>query len=224
MSAPEQAERDELHLGPSHPDRGSPLARWALTDPFARGLLITAALLAVLAVVLANAAANTQPRRHTERIVDSSVPIARSVDAAGCPVGAHCTVLLSAPTALPAAVRRVFGPARIGIFRGSQTVDTATHRLYVATLSATVRYGVVDVYAACIPDAPAVAARSQRLASSHTDLSGDTVIDSQRFVDVVPGDRGCSVVVDLESTRSTATAMAQLTHQLAADPAVQVHQ
>lgn len=222
MTGPEPAERttgpvDEVHAGRNV---ASVSERWQTTGRETRCALVVAVAVAAITAALCIALAHAQPRQATRTAADPALTVSQTVDATGCPIGVSCTVVTTAAATLVSALRRTFG-GTVVVQGGSQT--TSGPRVYAWQLLASVRVGAVAVFAQCVPGASAVPGSASTTVFGHDDLSGNRRVDYRRSFVVVAGDRGCSVVVEIDASDS-GDGTFDLARQLASDPTVQVHQ
>lgn len=191
---------------------------WRETPTRRRVLLLVAAALLAIAVVLLAAAANTSSR-STVRIVQSTAPLASTVDATGCPVDVRCQVTGTATPELTEALTHRFPNAVI--LSGSRTVD-ARGLAYRSSVAASLGHdGVLELAAQCDPGAPQGRRYQMRNAVSHLDLAGNEVVDERTVTTVVPGPDGCTVSVQLRTTTDSAQLLAAA-GRLADDAKVQL--
>ena len=196
-------------------------ARWAATATWRRLAVAAAVVVAATAVVVGVVAARAGPIHRTTTVVDPGPPAAVTVDAAGCPVTAECTISAWPPTQLQGALLRAFPGARV--LAGQRTAAASgPGRIYHAAIVGALSGGVViSASAQCVPQGASITEQTVRSANTSLDLAGNTVVHARQLSAIVPGAAGCSVYVYLDSpggeTKWQAAAIS-----LAHDPAAQV--
>jgi hypothetical protein len=174
-------------------------ARWAATPTWRRLALVAAVVIAATAVVVGVVAARAGPIHRTRTVVDPGPPAAITVDAAGCPVTAECTISAWPPTQLQAALLRAFPGARV--LAGQRTAAASgPGRIYHTAIVGTLSGGVViSATAQCVPRGASITEQTVRSANTSLDLAGNTVVHARQLSASVPGAAGCSVHVYLDS-------------------------
>jgi hypothetical protein len=174
-------------------------ARWAATPTWRRLALVAAVVIAATAVVVGVVAAPAGPIHRTRTVVDPGPPAAITVDAAGCPVTAECTISAWPPTQLQAALLRAFPGARV--LAGQRTAAASgPGRIYHTAIVGTLSGGVViSATAQCVPRGASITEQTVRSANTSLDLAGNTVVHARQLSASVPGAAGCSVHVYLDS-------------------------
>ncbi len=203
-------------LGPQ--DR-PPRPSWDATDPRGRRLLTAAAVLTALAILVAVQAGRLSRTHELRRV---SGPLVATVDAAGCPVGMACTSGSSAPPVLLAAVLRYLPASRIdSVTTVSDSADAKPYRVSLiarepggASLSLTAQ----RLPGAPLNDPPYLGSSDQ----SHSDLAGNTVVDTHLLRAVTPGRPGCSAGLTLSYHASEQADLDRAATELARDPAIQL--
>ncbi|MGI8881698.1 MAG: hypothetical protein ACR2KJ_14580 [Jatrophihabitans sp.] len=207
---------DEVRSGR---DVASARERWQATGSATKWTARAAAAVLLLTAAVCLVLPHSHPRHATRTAPDPALTVGRTVDATGCPIGVSCTVDPTPSTVLVAAVRRTFG-GKVVVLDGSQTMSGS--RVYSWQLMASVRVGTVAVSAQCVPGASVVPASASTTVFGHDDLSGNRRVDYRRSYVVVAGDRGCSVVVQVDASDS-GDGTFDLARQVAGEPVVQGH-
>lgn len=163
---------------------------WAATTTAGRALLVAAAVLAVLAVLVLVQSVRL-PRQHRVRQLPG--PVTAAVDAAGCPVGARCRIGSTAPPAMLAALQEAFPQARVT--SALAVYDAADGRPFRVTVTADIESaGVLTLLAQRLPGAPANDPEFVGVSDrTHTDLSGNQVVQSRLVRVLAPGRPGYSL-------------------------------
>lgn len=172
-------------------------ARWQVTDPRTRLVLIAGIVLTVAAALftaLAIQARHPTVMRHVERRPAAPATL---TDPDGCPAGGACQVVLDPPDALSAAFGHWFPGGQVRT--GSRTADAATGRLYRATLVGVVSGATVRLASQCVPGGSRPEANVDQTENASLDLAGDYIVHSVRIVITQPGPAGCSAVVVLDA-------------------------
>jgi hypothetical protein len=183
-----------------------------------RVLLVLAAALLLVAVLLTVQGLRRHPQ-HQIRLVAG--PPAAAVDPAGCPIGARCRAGATAPPAMLGAILRVFPNSQVAGVTGVS--DAATGRPFRVVVRVQLDPSATLILTAQrLPGGPsndpAIAESSVR---SHTDLSGNLLIDSTEQRLISAGKPGCSVSIEVTAPPDYRF-LDPLTQRLSADPAVQL--
>jgi hypothetical protein len=183
-----------------------------------RALLGLAAALALVAVLLTVQGLRRHPQHRVSLVAG---PPAVAVDPAGCPIGAGCRAGATAPPAMLAAIFRVFPNGVLaGVTGVSEAATGRPFRVVVRVLldpSATLTLTAQRLPGGPSND-PAIAESSIR---SHTDLSGNLLIDSTEQRLISAGRPGCSVSIEVTAPPDYRF-LDPLAQRLSADPAVQL--
>lgn len=193
--------------------------RWSATSPAARRLLTAAAILAAVALALAELAIHAHLRHRTRTVVAPPARATATTDAAGCPVGVSCTISSAAVPAVAAAVRAAFPGA--AVLSTVSTLDAATGRVYRRMVVAESATATVTVSAQCVPGAGSVRRQVLRGAQTFDELDGSSFVLSQTVQVVTPGRQGCSASVGADTGKAGRAATTGAL-RLSADPVVQL--
>lgn len=171
----EIAPSDAVAPPPEHPQQ--PVA--AFRDGPARLAVVVAVVALVLAVVAL--AVRSRTDTTTEHL---PAPVARGVDASGCPIGGSCEVSGDPDPPLTELIER--SVPSLNAIVSESVGDVPTTLTYRTTVVALQRGGgTITVYAQCVPRGTPVPPRADPLPAVGP---ADAAI-------VVPGERGCSVAV-----------------------------
>jgi hypothetical protein len=183
-----------------------------------RALLGLAAVLLLVAVVLTVQGLRRHPQHLTQLVAG---PPAAAVDPAGCPIGARCRAGATAPPTMLAAISRVFPNSRLAGVTGVS--DAATGRPFRVVVRVLLDpHATLTLTTQRLPGGPsndpAIAESNVR---SHTDLSGNLVIDSTQQRLISGGGPGCSVSIEVDAPPDYRF-LDDPVQRLSADPAVQL--
>lgn len=165
-------------------------ASWPATPRAGRSLLGLAGALILVAVLVLVQALRLSPAHRVRAVVG---PAAFSVDAAGCPVGAGCLAGDSAPPAMLAAIARAYPASTVDSVSGVYDRRTGKPFRVVVTVQLGAQATLL-LTAQRLPGGPANDPdSSDGWFRSHTDLSGNLVVDSRTIRLITGGQPGCSL-------------------------------
>lgn len=192
----------------------------AATSIPGRVLLVLAAVLALVAVVAVSSGLRTQPE-HRVRIVNLPPDRLVALDAAGCPVDAHCQVRGQVPDAVTEAVRRWF-PRAEPQWRSSTAGQSGSVFRITAQYLLNGDADTLLLNAECESgSSQAGRRRESSSAQQRSDLAGNQVAELTVREIIVPGAPGCSadLIIDVVGDGSAYDDGLQA---LSRDPAIQV--
>jgi hypothetical protein len=170
---------------------------WRLSRT-SRALLMSAAVLALAALVFGFLAVHTAPRHRVLSVPAAKVPGATTTDAVGCPIDRLCTVRGTAGGNLTLAFLTAFPSGQVVL--GEQTVDAASGRVYRASLTASVD-GQTSLMLStqCVPGGVTSPQEEiRRSEDGHWDLANNWQVYARGFSVLVPGHDGCSVQLEVQ--------------------------
>lgn len=201
---------------PTQPPGSRP--SWTATSRPGRVLLAAAALLALVAGLLVVQGLRRQPE-HRVRLVAG--PPAVAVDPTGCPIGARCRAGATAPPAMLAAIARVFPASRLAGVTGVS--EAATGRPFRVVVWVQLdSWATLTLTAQRLPGGPSNDPdTAESTIRSHTDLSGNMIVDSTQQRLIVGGRPGCTVSIEVDAPPNYRF-LDEPTQRLSDDPAVQL--
>ena len=187
---------------------------WRRNDAITRGLTLIGAAGLVVAAMAGSEALRAHP--GTQFFINEKLaPVpAVTVDALGCPRGVTC-VQGAPPTNLAAGVLHIIPNGHITY--ALQTTAVTSKRVYRRELDVAARQTALRFVSQCVPGSGVVPAQQ----ISYTVEGG-----RKRFTEVIPGARGCSLLLEADTTRANpeldGQSLDRLLAVVASDPALMV--